>query len=197
MISAQPVYYVDVNDDGQFNDDQILGSPACEDEIVVFDSVCSTFSGGTNVVLIPDGSGPLPAGGLRSYTLIVSDNPNPIGNPGVGNPIVGGSEISVRVDGDRGKVLGLNTFTVPDARTNNQIVDGISRFGFTVSDDNAEAETTDTVAVIVDVTSGVGSLPAGGNGSVSAQDFVTFLAVPTPTPTAWATRARWRASTRR
>jgi hypothetical protein len=116
--------------------------------------------------------------------LIVSDNPNPIGNPGVGNPIVGGSTISVSVDGDRAKVLGLSSFAVPDSLTHNQIVDGISRFTFSVGDDNVEAETTDTVAVIVDVVSGVGSLPAGGNGSVSVQDFVTFLAVPTPTPTA-------------
>jgi hypothetical protein len=176
--------FIDVNDDGQFNDDQILAAPACDDQIVVFDSVCSTFSGGTNVILVPDGSGPLPAGGSRSYTLIVSDNPNPIGNPGVGNPIVGGSTISVSVDGDRAKVLGLSSFAVPDSLTHNQIVDGISRFTFSVGDDNVEAETTDTVAVIVDVVSGVGSLPAGGNGSVSVQDFVTFLAVPTPTPTA-------------
>ncbi len=73
--------------------------------------------------------------------VIVSDNPDPIGNPGVGNPIVGGSTLDVVLQGARARLLGPSSFTLPDAHTNDRIIDGINRFVFTVVD-NAPASTT-------------------------------------------------------
>jgi hypothetical protein len=178
--------FIDLNDDGQFNEDQLpsgSSAPACADRIVVFDSICTTFSGSTSLFLLPSGSGPIEAGGGRDFTLIVSDNPNPIGNAGFGNPIVGGSTVSVTLNGTRGRLLGLDNFTLPDAQTNNLIIDGVNRFGFSVVDNAPDSTTAETDAVIVTVTSSPGSLPAGGNGSATVQSFITFLAAPTPTPT--------------
>jgi hypothetical protein len=173
--------FVDLNDDGVFNDDQGPGVRSCDDQIVVFESICTTFSAGTQVLLLPSGSGPLEAGGTRSYTLIVSDNPDPLGNPGVGNPLIGGSTVTVTVSGSRARVLGLSSFSLPDAQTVNRIIDGINRFSFAVTDNAPTSPTAETDAVVVSITSA--GLPAGGNGSVAVQDFVTFLAAPIPTPT--------------
>jgi len=175
--------FIDLNDDGVFNEDQGSGVPQCNDQITVFDSICSTFSGPTNVLLLSSETGPIPAGGGRDYTLIVSDNPNPILNPGVGNPIVGGSRLTVSIDGNRGRVVGLNSLTLPDASTNDRIIDGINRFQFSVIDKAPDSTTFETDGVVVTITSDVDSLPAGGNGSVTVTDLITFLAVPTPTPT--------------
>ncbi len=175
--------FIDLNGDGEFNEDQGSEAPACNDQVTVFKSICSTFSGPTRVFLIPSSSGPLPAGGSRDFTLIVSDNGDPIFNPGVGNPIVGGSRLSISIDGNRARVLGLSNLTLPDAFTNDQIVAGINRFEFTVVDKAPDSTAPEVDGVNVTVTSDPQSLPAGGNGSVTVSSFITFLGVPTPTPT--------------
>lgn len=167
--------FVDLNGDHVFNPDQGSGTPACGDQVVVFGSICTTFSGPTQVLLLPDGTGPLEAGGFRNYTLTVSD--------GVGNPIVGGSSLSISVDGARARVVGLTDFTLPDATTFGLIVDGINRFHFTVLDKAPESTSAEVDAITVKVISGVNSLPAGGNGSVTVTDLIAFLAAPTPIPT--------------
>jgi hypothetical protein len=177
---------VDLNANGHFDSNQVpdpSGQPTCADQIVLSQSICTTFSGPTAPLLINSGSSTVEAGGSRDFTLIISDNPDPIGNPGVGNPIVGGSAVSVTVQGGRGQVLGLSSFTIPDAQTNDRIVDGINRFQFSVSDNQPTATLSTAASVVVTISSAPGSLPGGGNGSVSIQSPLTFLAAPTPTPT--------------
>src|SRR5262249_41903900 len=95
--------FIDLNANGQFDAEQDAGAPTCADPIVVFSSICSTCSGGTQAFLFSGETGPIPSGGSRDFTLIVSDNPDPFGNPGIGNPIVSGSQIAVTIDGSRGR----------------------------------------------------------------------------------------------
>jgi hypothetical protein len=178
--------FIDLNDNGRFDSDQISdpsGQPTCADQLVLFQSICTTFSGPTTALLINSGSSTVEAGGTRDFTLIISDNPDPINNPGIGNPIVGGSGVSVTVQGGRGQVLGIANFTMADAQTNNRIIDGVNRFQFSVTDSQPTAATSTAGAVVVTITSAPGSLPGGGNGSVTIQSPLTFLAAPTPTPT--------------
>jgi len=186
-VRDQAEDFIDLNDNGEFDADQInatVGEPTCGDQLVLFESICTTFSGPTTAVLLEAESGPIEAGGTRDFTLIVSDNPDPLGNPGFGNPLVGGSTINVTVQGSRGRVLGLANFTLPDVQTNNRIVDGINRFQFSITDAAPDAVTSETGTVIVTITSTPGSLAAGGNGSVTLQAALVFLAAPTPTPSA-------------
>ena len=178
--------FFDLNSNGHFDDNQLpdsSGQPTCADQIVLFDSICTTFSGPTAALLINSGSSTVEAGGSRDFTLIVSDNPDPIGNPGVGNPIIGGSAVNITLQGGRGQVLGLSSFTIPDAQTNDRIIDGINRFRFSVSDNLPTAPTSTAGSVVVSISSDPGSLPGGGNGSVTVLSPLTFLAAPTPTPT--------------
>ncbi len=174
--------FIDLNGDGQFNADQGTGSPACTDQLVLFQNICTTFSGPTNALLTSSGSGPLPAGGARDFTLVVSDNPDMLGNPGVGNPIVGGSTINVSVSGGRARIVGTTSITLPDVQTFDQITE-VNRFPFSVVDANPSATTDETDVVVVTIKSDPGSLPAGGNGSLTLQSALTFLAAPTPTST--------------
>ncbi len=178
--------FIDLNSNGRFDTDQISdasGQPTCGDQIVVFEAICTTFSGPTHVLLLNSGSSAVEAGGTRDFTLIISDNPDPIGNPGVGNPIVGGSTVSISVQGNRGRILGITTLTIPDTQTTNRIIDGVNRFQFSVTDSLPTSLTSEVSAVVVNVFSAPGSLAAGGNGSVTIQSPLTFLAAPTPTPT--------------
>ena len=178
--------FIDLNGNQHFDEDQITdpsGQPTCADQLVLFRSICTTFSGPTGAILLNSGSPVVEAGGSRDFTLIISDNPDPIGNPGVGNPIVGGSNVTVAVQGGRGQVLGLSNFTIADAQTNNRIIDGINRFQFTVGDDAPNSTISVPGAVLVTITSAPGTLLGGGNGSVSLQSPITFLVAPTPTST--------------
>jgi len=179
--------FIDLNGNGKWDSDQGSGTPACGDQVVVFNNVCTTFSGPTSVWLIPGSTGPIEAGGSLNYTLIVSDNPDPLVNTGVGNPIVGGSTVAISVDGSRARVIGLSNFTLPDAITFDQLIDGINRFHFTVLDNAPQSTTSEVDVVTIKVTSDLDSLPGGGNGSVTVSDVITFLAMPTPTPTITAT----------
>lgn len=175
--------FIDLNSSGSWDADQGNGTRTCADQVVVFDSACSTFSGPTNAILLSNGSGPIPAGGFRDYVLIVSDNPDPIGNPGAGNPLVSGSRIEVSYGGDRGRVVGLSDLTLGDIFTNNQIIDGANRFYFTLVDDELEPMGPETDALNVKITSDPEGTAPGGNGSVSFSRLVTFEGPPTPTPT--------------
>jgi len=178
--------FVDVNNNGHFDNNQIpdtSGQPTCTDQLVLSRSICTTFSAATTGLLINSGSSTVDAGDSRDFTLIISDNADPILNPGVGNPIVGGSAVSITLQGGRGQVLGLSSFTIPDAQTNNRIIDGINRFQFSVSDNQPTAPASTAGSVVVTISSAPGSLPGGGNGSVTLLSPLTFLAAPTPTLT--------------
>jgi len=173
--------FIDLNANGQFDRNQGDGTPACGDQLTVFESICTTFSGPTATLLLPAGGAVIEAGGGQTFTLIVSDNPDPIGNPGVGNPIVGGSTLNIELQkGGRARLVGPTSFTLPDAFTNNQIVDGINRFHFTVIDDQPTSATPAIDALVVTVTSK--ELPAGGNGSVALSVPIVLLGYVTPTP---------------
>jgi hypothetical protein len=163
--------FVDLNQNGIFDSDQGSGTPSCDDEVVIFGSICTTFSGQTDPVLERSGSGVLPAGGSEDFTLTVTDD--------AGNPIVGGSTIDITVQGSRAHLRGLSKITIVDAITFNEIVDGVSRFRFSV-DDSAPASTTSETDTIVVTISSAG-LPAGGNSSVTLTVPVSFLAAATPT----------------
>jgi len=179
--------FIDLNGNGQFDADQASGPPKCADPIVVFSSICTTFSGPTQVVLLSADTGPIEAGGSRDFTLIVSDNPDPIGNPGVGNPIVSGSQLAITVQGSRARVLGLNTFTFGDGFTNDQLIDGLNRFHFSITDNDPQATMNEVDGLTITVTSEEPhTFPVsgpGGNGDVTITSVLTFLAAPTATPT--------------
>jgi len=163
--------FIDLNDNGIFDEDQGTGS--CSDTVTIFSSICTTFSGPTQVELTRAGSGAIAAGGLDDFTLVVSDD--------VGNPIVGGSTVTLSVAGSRAQILGLTTFTIPDALSYNKIVDGVNRFRFRVVDAAPTSSASETDAIFATVTSE--GLPAGWNGSVVKSTSLTFLGAPTPTPT--------------
>lgn len=175
--------FIDLNGNGTFDTNQGSGTPSCADQVVVFESTCTTFSGETSALLLASETGPVPAGGSRDFTVLVSDNPDMLGHPGVGNPIVGGSTVNISVIGERGKINSLSTFMLPDAQTLNHLTE-VNRFPFTVTDGDPTATKAESDTVLVTITSEPGSLPAGGNGSLTIQSGITFLAAPTPTPTA-------------
>ena len=164
--------FIDLNQDGIFNDDQ--GAGTCGESLVIFTSLCTTFSGATQVSLTRAGSGPIAAGGSADFTLIVSDD--------LGNPIVWGSTVRISVQGSRGRLVGPATVTIPDAITFNQLVDGVNRFRFSVVDGEPAASGGETDVVTVTVDSH--DLPAGGNGSMETLTQLTFLGAQTPTPAA-------------
>lgn len=163
--------FIDLNGDQKFNADQGSGTPSCGDQIILFDSICTTFSGNTVVDLFPFG-GSIEAGGTRDYTLTISDAD--------GNPIVGGSTVTIAVSG-RARLLGPASFSIVDAQTFGQFVDGVNLFRFSVIDNAPNSQTSETDSLIVTVTSA--NLPAGGNVSVIVTDIITFLAAAAPTPT--------------
>ena len=73
------------------------------------------------------------------------------------NPLVGGSTITVTVEG--GKVSG-GTITVPDGESFNQIVPGLTRFSFVVADpEPGDGKPAVSTAVVVTVVS------ENGNGT--------------------------------
>jgi len=178
--------FVDLNANGRFDADQGSGTQACDDQMVIFRNTCTTFSASTSALLLSSGSGPIEAGGSRDFVLLVSDNPDMLGNPGVGNPIVGGSAVNLSVSGNRARIVGATSFTLPDAMTFNYLTE-VNRFPFTVTDANPTSTTGGTDVIIASVRSDVGSLDAGGNGSVTVQQPVTFLAAWTPTATVTST----------
>ncbi len=176
--------FIDLNGNHLWDTDQGNGTPTCADQVIVFDSICSTFSAGTSARLSSAEKGPIPAGGSRDYVLIVSDNPDPLGNPGRGNPIVGGSRIEVTYGGTRGKVLGPSSLVMPDAFTNNLLVSGVNVFQFTLADSVVAPTGPETDSLTVSITSPTGGEAPGGNGSAILSEIVTFQALPTPTMTA-------------
>ncbi len=178
--------FIDLNQDSQFNTDQGSGTRSCGEQVIVFDSICSTFSAHTAALLIPETQGPILAGGSRGFTLLVSDNPDPLTFPAVGNPLVGGSNIKIAYGGARGKILGVSDITLPDAFTNNHIVSGLSRFEFLLVDKQPTGM-QEVDSVNVSITSDSSGVAPGGNGSVEISYPVVFLGAPTPTPTVTAT----------
>lgn len=166
--------FSDINHNGIFDADQ--GTGLCADEVVLFASICTVFSGTTTTHLTPpdhDASLTVLAGGSVPFVLTVSDDLN--------NPIVGGSTVSITVQGSRAKVLGVSNFTIPDQlpKEPNTIELGLSQFLFSIADNAPTSATGETDAIVITITSA--GLPAGGNGSKTLSRSITFLGAPTPT----------------
>jgi len=94
-----------------------------------------TFSGHTSTPVASPSTFTIPNGGSQVFTLEVHDDLN--------NPLVGGSTISLFFDEDDvdEEIATINpaSFTVPDGHSFNQLVDGLTRFTFIVSDGNPSA----------------------------------------------------------
>jgi hypothetical protein len=184
-----PEPFIDVNGNGRFDPDepnerfvdtnangiwdQAQGPGQWNSDALIWHAIPVTFSGSTTLSLEP-GSFTIPDGGSQLFTLTVAD--------AFGNPLIGGSTISISVD-DPGKLVGFpSTITVPDTETFGQIVNGINRFTFLVVDDNPGTGDADKqIGVTVSVDSA--DLPAGGNGSSSISSVGVIERAPTPTET--------------
>lgn len=166
---------VDVNDNGIW--DSAQGPGVWDANALIFDVVDVTFSGGTVVTLQPNGPFTIEDGGSQSFTLTVSDSLN--------NPIVGGSTIQIN-PGTGLELRGLPaSFTVPDAQSFGESIDGLNVFTFSVVDAQPGAgDVNQSVEVLVSINSPPSTNAPGGNGSVSISRQGTLLAAPTPIPTA-------------
>ena len=132
--------FVDAGDlDGVWDTQGTTG--VWDNEILVFASTPVTFSGPLITPLASPTSFTIPDGGSQVFTLEVHDD--------LINPLVGGSTIVVSASA--GKVVG-GTINVPDGESFNQLVNGLTRFSFVVTDDapgqgDADQPVTITVAV--------------------------------------------------
>ncbi len=143
-----------------------------DDDVLVWDSTTVTFSGPlVSPVATADDGQPvdnfmIPDGGSLSFTLEVHDD--------LVNPLVGGSTISVQAN--VGQVIG-GSITIPDGQSFNQLLDGLTRFHFTLLDSApGEGMAAQLVNVTVTVTS------QNGNLSIIIADGVILPPPATPTP---------------
>jgi hypothetical protein len=166
--------FIDTNDNSVWDDAQDPG--VWNDNALIWRVVPVTFSAGTILELDPT-SFVVPDGGSQNFILIIADRD--------GNPIVGGSTVTITVEGGL-RLSGINsTFTIPDTQTFGSLVPGANYFTFSVVDDApGEGAKDEIVGVRVSVSSTPGSLPAGGNGSRTTAASGVLLAAPTPVPTA-------------
>jgi hypothetical protein len=130
--------------DGQWG---IQGTPGVWDNnILVFDTFPVTFSGPTQPPVAVPTTFDIPDGGGQTFELLVHDD--------LVNPLVGGS--SITVEANAGQVIG-GTITVPDGESFNQLVDGLTRFHFTLLDDapgEGDADTPVSITVTIDSENG-------------------------------------------
>jgi hypothetical protein len=123
-----------------------------DNNVILFRTIPVTFSGPTQApVLEPCSPGPCPGfhllpGASMSFTIDVHDD--------LVNPLVGGSTIAITASA--GTVTG-GGITVPDCQSFNRLVDGKTRFSFTLSADAALTETKHAI-ISVTITSPNGSL---------------------------------------
>ncbi len=166
---------VDVNDNGTW--DTAQGPGVWDSNALIFDVVPVTFSGSTQVTLQPSGSFVVPDGGGQSFTLTVADSLN--------NPLVGGTTITI-TPSEGLELRGLPaSFTLPDAQSFGESINGLNVFTFTVVDaEPGEGEVNESVEVLVSIDSPPSTTAPGGNGSLSVSRQGTLLAAPTPIPTA-------------
>jgi len=139
-----------------------------DNNILVFDTATVTFSGPLTTPSVSPTSFVIDDGGFQNFELIVSDD--------LLNPLVGGSTITVT--STAGTVVG-GAITMPDGQSFNQLVDGLTRFHFSVLD--AEPGTGDSVQQAT-----VSVAIASENGSASfilAHGSILPPVSPTVTPT--------------
>ena len=166
--------FIDVNGNQAWDNAQSPG--VWEGNALLSTSIPVTFSAQTQVDLEPT-SFTIADGGAQEFTLIVADRDL--------NPLVGGSTISVEVDGSGVQLFGIpSSIALPDAETFGAFVSGLNRFTFVLVDERqGEPQAPQNVAVNVRVTSsGTGTSAPGGNGSVFTSALGRLLPAPTNTP---------------
>jgi hypothetical protein len=126
-----------------------------DNNILVFDQFPVTFSGPTQAPVASPTTFDIPDGGGETFELLVHDD--------LVNPLVGGSTITV--EANAGQVIG-GDITVPDGESFNQLVEGLTRFHFTLLDDapgEGEADTPVNITVTIGSPNGdVSAIVAGG-----------------------------------
>ena len=169
--------FIDVNGNNAWDAAQ---SPGVWDaNALISAAIETTFSAHTAALLTPP-SFTIADGGSQQFTLVVADRDL--------NPLVGGSTISVALEGDGAEIVGIpGTITLPDAQSFGSLLPGLNSFTFFVIDSaQGEPTTTSNLAVNVTIASDGGG-DAGGNGSVFVASLGQLLPPPTgtgiPTPT--------------
>jgi hypothetical protein len=187
----EPEPFIDVNGNGQYDSDQPFerfvdvngngvwdaaqGAGVWNDDALIFSVFPITFSAGTVASITPT-SFVIADGGFQQFTLTFGDSDN--------NPLVGGSVISVSVDGTGVEILGLpSRISLPDAETFGATVEGLNQLTFTVFDEAVGMpNTAANVAVNVEIDSPITGTAPGGNGSVFLSAVGQVLPPPTATP---------------
>ena len=185
--------FVDVNHNGLW--DAAQGAGTWNNDAIIWDTIPVTFSAQTQVQLLtadefaaiggnildnfsqPTPTLEIPALGTQSFVLLVRDLDS--------QPIVGGSEVSISTGGAV-RLLGPDSWTIPDAETFGTLANGVNVFFFSVADNPSSNERPFTY-ITASVTSE--DLPAGGNLSVSITRTGEIIFPPTPTITPTSTRS--------
>jgi hypothetical protein len=114
-----------------------------DDEIFVFDVIPITFSGPLALPVASPSNFVVANGGAVAFSLTVHDD--------LVKPLVGGSTISVT--SNNGTIVG-GSITIPDGSSFNQLIDGLTRFGFVLTDgDPTDADPPAAASITVTVTS--------------------------------------------
>jgi hypothetical protein len=142
-------FFIDTGSlDGQWGIQGTAG--VWDNNILVFDQFPVTFSGPTQSPVAAPNTFDIPDGGGQTFELLVHDD--------LLNPLVGGSTITV--EANAGQVIG-GDITVPDGESFNQLVDGLTRFHFTLLDDApGEGESDTPVSITVTINSENGDTSA-------------------------------------
>jgi Bacterial Ig-like domain (group 1) len=169
--------FIDVNGNDSWDAAQ---SPGVWDaNALISTSIDITLSAHTVALLTPP-TFTIADGGSQLFSLLVADRDL--------NPLVGGSTVSVALEGGGASIAGIpGTITLPDSQSFGSLVPGLNTFSFFVVDD-AQGEPTAPANLAVNVTiSSNGAGGAGGNGSVFVSSLGQLLPPPTgtaiPTPT--------------
>lgn len=166
--------FIDVNGNRQWDAAQSPG--VWQANALLSASIPVTFSAATRAQLQPT-SFTIADGGSQDFTLIVADRDF--------NPLVGGSQISIELQGSGAELFGVPaTITLPDAESFGALLPGLNVFSFTVFDEAVgEPTTVENLAVNVRIASaGDGLVAPGGNGSAFISAVGQLLPAPTTTP---------------
>jgi hypothetical protein len=162
--------FVDANLDGVWDEQ---GTPGVWDkDILVWRSFPVTFSGPladpvtqTEGDVQPVNNFDIPNGGSLDFSIEVHDD--------LVNPLVGGSTIAIQAT--TGQIVG-GSITIPDGESFNQLVDGLTRFHFSLLD----SQPMRTMPAIVQITATITS--PNGNASFIIASGILEASPATPTP---------------
>jgi len=168
FLPATP-YDLFVDSDGNQRWNSQGRSGQWDQDILVWDAFPITFSGTLSEVSASPTGFDLEPGGSQLFTLLVHDD--------LRNPLVGGSIISITTS--VGTIAG-GRIVVPDGQSFNQLIDGLTRFHFVLSNPLSSPGGTATVVATIESENGGGTFVLA---SGSMQRGMTNPDM-TPTPTA-------------